>query len=353
MRDRTGRDGRDGAGAAARATVSLAAVALALSAACGIPSVNGGPGGGGTCPCTVGNSGLQFTVGCGQHACYDLNGVAHGVYCTESGPQDDPAACNASPGTDSGATSPDGGTSTPSPWRDTRSLCNPAGPDQPDPRGTDCDADGVPDAADDCPGVPNADQADANHDGVGDACEAAFANCQLFTQVPFVPRSYAGMDLRGCAIAPVLAGAPDAGAPLDFRGANLTCAAMEATGAWNADFTNATMSRFNAYVNVSGAGPSFSGAQLDDACFDGIADVAFDGTKLTGAWLRITGSGGTTFTGTDLTNATLFQMSGVKLKSSTVTNMQCVEAGFACAGPLTGTASSSCTMALAQAAACP
>jgi len=35
----------------------------------------------------------------------------------------------------------------------------------------DTDGDGVPDASDDCPLVPNADQADADSDGVGDACD--------------------------------------------------------------------------------------------------------------------------------------------------------------------------------------
>jgi hypothetical protein len=34
----------------------------------------------------------------------------------------------------------------------------------------DMDGDGVPDAQDNCPNVPNPDQADSNHDGIGDAC---------------------------------------------------------------------------------------------------------------------------------------------------------------------------------------
>jgi hypothetical protein len=40
----------------------------------------------------------------------------------------------------------------------------------PDPN--DRDGDGVPNASDNCPGVPNADQADADGDGKGDACDA-------------------------------------------------------------------------------------------------------------------------------------------------------------------------------------
>ncbi len=35
----------------------------------------------------------------------------------------------------------------------------------------DSDGDGIPDACDNCPAVPNPDQADADHDGIGDACD--------------------------------------------------------------------------------------------------------------------------------------------------------------------------------------
>jgi len=40
------------------------------------------------------------------------------------------------------------------------------------PSAPDADADGVPDASDNCPGVPNADQVDTDGDGQGDACDS-------------------------------------------------------------------------------------------------------------------------------------------------------------------------------------
>ena len=53
------------------------------------------------------------------------------------------------------------GTYSPSPGAVSESDCLPDG-----------DGDTVPDVSDNCPTVPNTDQADADNNGVGDACEA-------------------------------------------------------------------------------------------------------------------------------------------------------------------------------------
>ncbi|MEA3190286.1 MAG: hypothetical protein QOD77_868 [Thermoplasmata archaeon] len=54
---------------------------------------------------------------------------------------------------------------------------------------SDVDRDGVQDAADNCPGTPNLDQADLDQDGVGDACEDTVP---YVADQPFVPRPGTG-----------------------------------------------------------------------------------------------------------------------------------------------------------------
>jgi hypothetical protein len=44
---------------------------------------------------------------------------------------------------------------------------------------TDSDNDGVPDTEDNCPNIPNVDQADTDHDSTGDACDNCPNNCNV------------------------------------------------------------------------------------------------------------------------------------------------------------------------------
>lgn len=49
----------------------------------------------------------------------------------------------------------------------------------PTPGGADTDSDGVEDAFDNCSLVANADQADADHDACGDACDSLDISCDI------------------------------------------------------------------------------------------------------------------------------------------------------------------------------
>jgi hypothetical protein len=72
----------------------------------------------------------------------------------------------------------------------------------------DSDGDGVPDSIDDCPTQPNPDQADANGDGVGDACAApdggasgcagkSFALCEDFESGAIAPSVWQVVQNQG------------------------------------------------------------------------------------------------------------------------------------------------------------
>ena len=43
----------------------------------------------------------------------------------------------------------------------------------------DSDSDGISDAIDNCPNIPNVNQADTDHDGMGDACDNCPNNCNV------------------------------------------------------------------------------------------------------------------------------------------------------------------------------
>ena len=59
---------------------------------------------------------------------------------------------------------------------------------------TDSDGDGVPDCKDNCPNDSNPDQADADNDGVGDACQPAAAK---YAAMRRVRRRHVHADARG------------------------------------------------------------------------------------------------------------------------------------------------------------
>jgi hypothetical protein len=58
---------------------------------------------GGGCSCTVGNSGLHFTIPCGQSQCIDLNGQAIGYACGTGGATEDPGVCTSPPPVEAGS----------------------------------------------------------------------------------------------------------------------------------------------------------------------------------------------------------------------------------------------------------
>ena len=94
--------------------IAFAALGLALATTtCGTSSsIPGAAGSGGTCPCTVGNSGISFTIGCGETNCYVLNGAAHGVLCDSTGAHDMPSACDSDAGGITDAATGDGASAT-------------------------------------------------------------------------------------------------------------------------------------------------------------------------------------------------------------------------------------------------
>jgi hypothetical protein len=83
-----------------------------LVGACSVSASPGAPGGlpgsvepGGSCPCTVGNSGIHVTLGCGEAQCLTLNGTETGYRCGAGGATIDPTVCT--PGFDAGGGTPD------------------------------------------------------------------------------------------------------------------------------------------------------------------------------------------------------------------------------------------------------
>jgi hypothetical protein len=315
-------------------------VALCLGVALAACSVKeSGEPGGGTCPCVIG-TGITVTLGCGESTCYELNGTQRGVACDEDGQHDDPAACTTGAtgggGSGGGGVASGGGGSEPDagggtgtgtgtgtipplrPWPAQVGCSDPTSATPPD-----CDGDGIVDSSDDCPGTPNADQADTDANGIGDACEAAVANCARFTKAlasSTTALDFSGIDLRACSF--TLGGPFDANPSaisVKLDGANLSCASGSFSGV-PASLVGATMTRFNGGFSGTVVAGSFHGANLDHACLD-LSATTGALTLDTVTFTAGIGSRGTfAFTGGDASGAQFSQNTAVSGDGTTFAN---------------------------------
>ncbi|MBI4950464.1 MAG: thrombospondin type 3 repeat-containing protein [Myxococcales bacterium] len=110
-------------------------------------------------------------------------------------------------------------------------------------RSVDMDNDGIGDTCDNCPGVPNADQADRDHDGVGDLCD----NC---------PGSLYGTELAD--VNPPCAGVGDS--YCEGLKAGSRCVPAHRMGGWGLSTARCTLGRDDDGV------PGGPGDGVGDAC---------------------------------------------------------------------------------------
>jgi hypothetical protein len=124
-------------------------------------------------PCNDGDACTQ-TDACSASTCVGGNPIVCGAAgsCTTVATCDSlTGLCPASPALDGTACDAGSSATCSAPDLCQGGVCVPGGGDQ--------DGDGVCDADDDCPGVPDADQADLDGDGDGDPCDAADASIAL------------------------------------------------------------------------------------------------------------------------------------------------------------------------------
>ena len=243
----------------------------------------------------------------------------------------------------------------------------------------DCDSDGIADMSDNCPGVPNVDQADADKNGVGDACEESFANCKRLGDLT-PAGDFSGLDLRACNL--VIETPPDGGTSASsFDDADLSCSSVylftkEASFS-GTKLTNVCLSlpptSTTTLSNATPAGGVFntgafvlSGGDFSNARFSQNSAVTATGTTLVGTHFtqlkQLTINGGTlagatliqdlgvSLTGCDASGASLIE-STVQLKSVDVEGMKCTLSTVNCSGGDTGTVDPSCG-ALSTAPSC-
>jgi uncharacterized protein YjbI with pentapeptide repeats len=151
----------------------------------------------------------------------------------------------------------------------------------------DCDGDGIPNATDNCFGVRNTGQSDADGDGVGDACAVAVGNCEALRtrEVPAGRDTrFEGLDLRGC---DTVVRSP-AGAELSLRGADLACAALVARGSISLGGARAPKLSFivGGGADPAGVEHSFVGADIRASHFVWGGRISASRIDLSGADAR-------------------------------------------------------------------
>jgi hypothetical protein len=137
----------------------------------------------------------------------------------------------------------------------------------------DCDGDTVADGEDNCLGVPNADQADTNSDGVGDACETARANCN---DLNTGTATFVDADLRGCRIG-------SSSVAVDFTDADLSCSYMNGQN-FLGDGTFLRTNMSGVYVS----GSNFTGNNRFEET--NVTDMVCVGSNVQGCTLDVVGS---------------------------------------------------------------
>ncbi len=195
--------------------------------------------------------------------------------------------------------------------------------------GPDCDRDNIPDGYDNCRGVPNPDQANADGDRYGDACAVAVANCASITEGEY---DYTGLDLRGCEID------PPRYAQMILDDAQLDCAGIHGKNVDSGiSFRNASMRNFDVWGSHMRGDFDYTGADLTDAQLGAIGDAHSDFTDADLTRARIHGEGVATFFRTTLAGAELHNDFEAHFDNARVDGVECRGTLTGCADDSIGT----------------